>query len=62
MKRINLRVSDEMNDYLEAKAEKSGLTKNAVIIMALENYATQQSMLPHIGDMLEELKRDREKV
>ena len=44
LKRMSIKVSEEMHSWLAVEAEKRGLTMNAIIIFALENYYTQSSM------------------
>lgn len=44
LKRMSIKVSEEMHDWLKVEAEKRGLTMNAIIIFALETYYTQTSM------------------
>lgn len=37
-----IRLSDEMSIYLDEQAKKLGLTKNAMMIMAIKTYIDQQ--------------------
>ena len=61
LKRMSIKVSEEMHSWLSVEAEKRGLTMNAIIIFALENYYRESIALPSIQkamDMLEQQKRN----
>lgn len=38
LKRLNVRVSGEVNDFLEKRSAESGLSKTSLVQIALENY------------------------
>ena len=46
LKRMSIKVSEEMHDWLKVEADKRGLTMNAIIIFALENYYRQTEVIP----------------
>ena len=56
LKRMSIKVSPEMHEWLSVKADKSGLTMNAIIIFALERYVEQSSVTPHINEMIKALQ------
>ena len=59
IKRMNIKVAEEMHDWPKHEADKRGLTMNAIIIFALENYYRETITLPNIQravDLLEEQK------
>lgn len=59
LKRMSIKVAEEMHDWLKVEADKRGLTMNAIIIFALENYYRETIALPNIQkamDLLEEQK------
>ena len=61
LKRMSIKVSEEMHAWLADEAEKRGLTMNAIVIFALENYYKEAIAIPSIKkamDMLEEQKRN----
>ena len=61
LKRMSIKVSEEMHAWLSVEAEKRGLTMNAIVIFALENYYRESIALPSIQkamDMLEQQKRN----
>lgn len=51
LKRMNIKVSEEMHEWLQKEADKRGLTMNAVIIFALETYQNQREVIPNISKM-----------
>lgn len=59
LKRLNVKVSADMHDWLKTEAEKRGLTMQAIVIFALESYYKEQMMLPAI-DKMEGLVRWRD--
>lgn len=61
LKRMNIKVSEDMHSWVQAEADKRGLTMNAVVIFALETYFAQQQVLPNMGRMLEQLEKEDKK-
>ncbi|WP_099156461.1 toxin-antitoxin system HicB family antitoxin [Virgibacillus ndiopensis] len=59
LKRLNIRIRPEMHDFLKKSADSRGLTMNAMVIFALETYFQQQQVMPYLGDMMEELQKDK---
>lgn len=55
LKRMSIKVSEELYNYISAEAEREGLSMNAVIIFALNNYKTQNTVIPNIDTMKEML-------
>jgi len=51
LKRMNIKVAEEMHEWLQKEADKRGLTMNAVIIFALETYQNQREVIPNISKM-----------
>lgn len=43
MKRMSLKVSDELYNLISSEAEERALTMNAVVIFALENHYNQKN-------------------
>ena len=62
LKRLNVRIRPEMYDWIKQNAEARGLTMNAMMIFALETYYQQQTLMPQLPRVLEELERERNKV
>lgn len=52
LKRMSLSVSEELYNNISDEAEKRGLTMNAVIIFALENYYMQMQTIPNIEKLM----------
>ncbi|WP_144514027.1 hypothetical protein [Bacillus sp. FJAT-22090] len=52
-KKMSIKISEDMHEWIAFEAEKRGLTMNAVIIFALETYQQQSTILPNIAMMKE---------
>ena len=57
LKRMSIKVSEDMHTWLQQEADKRGLTMNAVIIFALETYYNQTTVMPNIPKMMEALEK-----
>lgn len=53
LKRMSIKVSEDLYNYIAAEAEKDGLSMNAVIIFALNNYRRENMVVPQLGAMAE---------
>ena len=53
LKRMSIKVSEELYNYIAGEAEREGLSMNAVIIFALNTYKTQNSVIPYMPAMQE---------
>ena len=53
LQRMSIKVSEEMHEWLKVEAEKRGLTMNAIVIFALENYYREAIALPSIQKAME---------
>jgi len=63
-KAISLRVSLKMNDWLVDENRKTGLPKNTIIQMALENYYMQKTAIDSmegVSKQLNDIKQMMEK-
>lgn len=62
LKRMSIKVSEELYNYISDEAEREGLSMNAVIIFALNNYKTQNTVGNNVNVMKELLEKlDNEK-
>ena len=61
LKRMSIKVSEEMHTWLSIEAEKRGLTMNAIIIFALENYYKETVALPSIQKAMEFVEQQQRK-
>ena len=57
LKRMSIKVSEELYNYIASEAEREGLSMNAVIIFALNNYKTQNTVVPSMNAMKELLEQ-----
>lgn len=57
LKRMSIKVSEELYNYIASEAEREGLSMNAVIIFALNNYKTQNTVVPGMEVMKELLTK-----
>lgn len=55
--RINTRISDRLNDWLDAKTEEMGITKSALVAIAIENYMKETEVVQWLPRVLEELEK-----
>lgn len=53
VKRLNVKISEDMHAWIQQEADRRGLTMNAVIIFALETYYNQQQVIPHLPKLME---------
>lgn len=60
MKRLNIKVNEEMYDWVAEQSSKRGLTMNAVVILALETYVTQSVVVGHLPELLAAAKKMEE--
>ena len=51
LRRMSIKVSEELYDYIANEAEREGLSMNAVIIFALNNYKKEQTVLPSLDSV-----------
>lgn len=61
-KRINIRVTVEVNDYLDKKSARTGLSKSAIAYLMLENQIKQDSMLDTLPKMMKDIEDLKNKI
>ena len=62
--RINARISVSMNDWLDEESEETGLSKSAIVSLALEQYRLQKQnmdQLSQLNVMLKEMQNTKVK-
>lgn len=65
MVRVNTKISKKMSDWLEYQVEETGLTKSAIIFLALEQYMLQReavSKVPEYLQLIERMEKLQDKV
>lgn len=55
MKRVNVTLPDELHQWFKQESARTGLTVNALMQVALNNYYKEQSVLPLIPQLAREL-------
>lgn len=60
MKRLNIKVNEDMYNWVAEQSEKRGLTMNAVVILALETYVTQSVVTGNLPELLAAYKKMQE--
>ena len=66
--RVNTRISRTLNEWLNSRSNKTGLSKSALIMLALENYYQQTEAVDQmvkweaIYKAVEDLKQWKEKM
>ncbi|HEY8400271.1 MAG TPA: hypothetical protein VIK89_03360 [Cytophagaceae bacterium] len=53
--RLNTRVSQNLNDWLDKKSSEMGVSKSALVAMAVENYRMQFETVDFIPGLLKKL-------
>lgn len=51
LKRMSIKISDEMHEWIQSESESRGLTMNAIVVFALEIYKQQREVLPQVENM-----------
>ena len=66
--RVNTRISRTLNESLNSRSHKTGLSKSVLIMLALENYYQQTEVVEQMGKWeaiykeVDNLKRWKEKM
>lgn len=63
LKRMSIKVSEDLYNYIQEDAKKRGLTMNAVVVFALENYVRESSVMPTLRNvqlLMEALEKEKE--
>ena len=55
--RLNTRVSDRSNEWLDKKSEEMAVSKSALVNFAIENYIREQEVVNNIPDIITKLER-----
>lgn len=51
MVRVNTRISEKANNWLDKESNNTGLPKSTLILLAVENYIQQKEAMSMMGDM-----------
>lgn len=54
--RLNTRVSSRLNDWLDKKSAEMGVSKSALVAMAVEHYRTQIETVDVMPNLLKKLE------
>lgn len=57
LQRMSIKVSEEMHEWLHEESDRRGLTMNSIIILALENYHKETTVVGNLPRIMEELER-----
>lgn len=60
-RRLNIKVSEDMYNWIADQAEKRALSLNSVVVLALETYATQQVVTGNLPELLAAYNEMKEK-
>lgn len=55
--RLSIRVSAELNDWLDKESKETGISKTAIIAFATEQYRQQKNTTVNIPEMLDLMKK-----
>lgn len=53
MVRVNARISERANNWLDSESNKTGISKSTLILLAVENYIQEKEVIQVMGDMNE---------
>jgi len=59
MKRVNIRITPEVHEWFRLRSDRTGVPASSLMFLALEQHIQQQTMIPHIPDILEKAKEGR---
>lgn len=54
--RLNTKVSYELNEWLDKRAEEMGISKSALVAVAIENYRKETETVRVLPELLAKLK------
>lgn len=54
--RLNTRVSSKLNDWLDKKSAEMGISKSALVAMAIEHYRVQLETVDVMPNLLKKLE------
>lgn len=52
LKRMNIRIRPGLHQLLKDSAKERGLSMNAMCVLALETYLTQQQVIENLGPLM----------
>jgi len=55
--RLNTKVSYELNAWLDKKAEEMGISKSALVAVAIENYRKETETVKFLPVLMDELAK-----
>lgn len=55
--RLNTRVSDRLNEWLDKRSEEMGISKSALVAVAVENYMKETEVVQGIPKLIAELEK-----
>lgn len=53
MVRVNTRISEKANNWLDGESNETGIPKSTLILLAIENYIREKQVIKGMGDMSE---------
>lgn len=51
MVRVNTRISEVANDWLDSESNRTGIPKSTLILLAVENYIREKEVIQGMNDM-----------
>lgn len=57
IQRMSIKISEEMHDWIRKESDRRGLTMNSIIILALENYHKETTVVGNLPKIMEELEK-----
>lgn len=60
-KRINMYVAPNVHLWFKNRSEQTGVAMSGLMMLALEDYVLQRMLIPHVPEMMEEMKRSADR-
>ena len=57
MVRVNTRISEKTNEWLDRQSNESGIPKSTLILLAIENYIQQKDAMTMMNDFSSVIER-----
>lgn len=61
-RRINIRVTNKVNDWLDRRSAETGLSKSALAFLMIESQIKQDAMVDTLPELLERLGELEKKI
>lgn len=60
LQRVSIKVSQQVHEWFKKRSEVTGVSMSSLMYLALEGHIQQQTIMPLLPEMVEELRRKGE--